>query len=62
MSCSAAGATSPRRWRWPLDAAHPIVLTEADSHLGLANRALAPLARRVCLAFPIPGETASATA
>jgi UDP-N-acetylglucosamine--N-acetylmuramyl-(pentapeptide) pyrophosphoryl-undecaprenol N-acetylglucosamine transferase len=34
----------------------PIVLTEADSHLGLANRALAPLARRVCLAFPIPGR------
>jgi UDP-N-acetylglucosamine--N-acetylmuramyl-(pentapeptide) pyrophosphoryl-undecaprenol N-acetylglucosamine transferase len=32
----------------------PIVLTEADSHLGLTNRALAPLARRVCLAFPIP--------
>ena len=34
----------------------PFVLTEADSHLGLANRALAPLARRVCLAFPIPGR------
>jgi UDP-N-acetylglucosamine--N-acetylmuramyl-(pentapeptide) pyrophosphoryl-undecaprenol N-acetylglucosamine transferase len=32
----------------------PIVLTEADSHLGLTNRALAPLARRVCLAFAIP--------
>jgi UDP-N-acetylglucosamine--N-acetylmuramyl-(pentapeptide) pyrophosphoryl-undecaprenol N-acetylglucosamine transferase len=30
----------------------PLVLTEADSHLGLANRALAPFARRVCLAFP----------
>jgi UDP-N-acetylglucosamine--N-acetylmuramyl-(pentapeptide) pyrophosphoryl-undecaprenol N-acetylglucosamine transferase len=29
----------------------PLVLTEADSHLGLANRALAPFARRVCLAF-----------
>lgn len=29
----------------------PIVLTEADSHLGLANRALAPFARRVCVAF-----------
>jgi UDP-N-acetylglucosamine--N-acetylmuramyl-(pentapeptide) pyrophosphoryl-undecaprenol N-acetylglucosamine transferase len=37
----------------------PIVLTEADSHLGLANRALAPLARRVCLAFPIPGRDGS---
>jgi UDP-N-acetylglucosamine--N-acetylmuramyl-(pentapeptide) pyrophosphoryl-undecaprenol N-acetylglucosamine transferase len=34
----------------------PFVLTEADSHLGLANRALAPLARRVCLAFPIAGR------
>ncbi len=35
----------------------PIVLTEADSHLGLANRLLAPMARRVCLAFPIEGRT-----
>jgi UDP-N-acetylglucosamine--N-acetylmuramyl-(pentapeptide) pyrophosphoryl-undecaprenol N-acetylglucosamine transferase len=34
----------------------PLVLTEADSHLGLANRALAPFARRVCLAFPIEGR------
>jgi UDP-N-acetylglucosamine--N-acetylmuramyl-(pentapeptide) pyrophosphoryl-undecaprenol N-acetylglucosamine transferase len=34
----------------------PLVLTEADSHLGLSNRALAPLARRVCLAFPIEGR------
>jgi UDP-N-acetylglucosamine--N-acetylmuramyl-(pentapeptide) pyrophosphoryl-undecaprenol N-acetylglucosamine transferase len=31
----------------------PLVLTEADSRLGLTNRALAPFARRVCLAFPI---------
>jgi UDP-N-acetylglucosamine--N-acetylmuramyl-(pentapeptide) pyrophosphoryl-undecaprenol N-acetylglucosamine transferase len=31
----------------------PLVLMEADSHLGLTNRLLAPLARRVCLAFPI---------
>jgi UDP-N-acetylglucosamine--N-acetylmuramyl-(pentapeptide) pyrophosphoryl-undecaprenol N-acetylglucosamine transferase len=31
----------------------PLVLTEADSHLGLANRLLAGRARRVCLAFPI---------
>lgn len=31
----------------------PLVLTEADSHLGLSNRLLAPLARRVCLAFPV---------
>ena len=34
----------------------PLVLTEADSHLGLANRLLAPFARRVCLAFPIEGR------
>lgn len=34
----------------------PLVLTEADSHLGLTNRALAPRARRVCLSFPIPGR------
>jgi UDP-N-acetylglucosamine--N-acetylmuramyl-(pentapeptide) pyrophosphoryl-undecaprenol N-acetylglucosamine transferase len=34
----------------------PLVLCEADSHLGLSNRALAPLARRVCLAFPIAGR------
>jgi UDP-N-acetylglucosamine--N-acetylmuramyl-(pentapeptide) pyrophosphoryl-undecaprenol N-acetylglucosamine transferase len=32
----------------------PLVLTEADSHLGVANRLLAPFARRVCLAFPLP--------
>jgi UDP-N-acetylglucosamine--N-acetylmuramyl-(pentapeptide) pyrophosphoryl-undecaprenol N-acetylglucosamine transferase len=34
----------------------PLVLTEADSHLGLANRLLAKRARRVCLAFPIEGR------
>jgi UDP-N-acetylglucosamine--N-acetylmuramyl-(pentapeptide) pyrophosphoryl-undecaprenol N-acetylglucosamine transferase len=34
----------------------PLVLTEADRHLGLANRALAPFARRVCLAFALPGR------
>lgn len=34
----------------------PLVLTEADSHLGLANRALAPFSRRVCLAFPPSGS------
>jgi UDP-N-acetylglucosamine--N-acetylmuramyl-(pentapeptide) pyrophosphoryl-undecaprenol N-acetylglucosamine transferase len=34
----------------------PLVLTEADSHLGLANRLLARLAQRVCLAFPIAGR------
>jgi UDP-N-acetylglucosamine--N-acetylmuramyl-(pentapeptide) pyrophosphoryl-undecaprenol N-acetylglucosamine transferase len=32
----------------------PLVLTEADSHLGVTNRLLAPLAARVCLAFPLP--------
>jgi UDP-N-acetylglucosamine--N-acetylmuramyl-(pentapeptide) pyrophosphoryl-undecaprenol N-acetylglucosamine transferase len=34
----------------------PLVLTEADSHLGFANRLLAKRARRVCLAFPIAGR------
>src|SRR4051812_22584975 len=34
----------------------PLVLTEADSHLGLSNRLLARFARRVCLAFPIAGR------
>jgi UDP-N-acetylglucosamine--N-acetylmuramyl-(pentapeptide) pyrophosphoryl-undecaprenol N-acetylglucosamine transferase len=33
----------------------PLVLTEADRHLGLTNRWLARRARRVCLAFPIDG-------
>lgn len=34
----------------------PLVLTEADSHMGLANRLLAARAVRVCLAFPIEGR------
>jgi UDP-N-acetylglucosamine--N-acetylmuramyl-(pentapeptide) pyrophosphoryl-undecaprenol N-acetylglucosamine transferase len=34
----------------------PLVLTEADRHLGLTNRWLARRARRVCLAFPISGR------
>jgi UDP-N-acetylglucosamine--N-acetylmuramyl-(pentapeptide) pyrophosphoryl-undecaprenol N-acetylglucosamine transferase len=34
----------------------PLVLAEADSHLGLTNRLLAPFARRVCLAFPLDGR------
>ena len=34
----------------------PLVLAEADSHLGLTNRLLAPRARRVCLAFALPGR------
>jgi UDP-N-acetylglucosamine--N-acetylmuramyl-(pentapeptide) pyrophosphoryl-undecaprenol N-acetylglucosamine transferase len=37
----------------------PLVLLEADSHLGLTNRLLAPFARRVCLAFPIDGRDGS---
>jgi UDP-N-acetylglucosamine--N-acetylmuramyl-(pentapeptide) pyrophosphoryl-undecaprenol N-acetylglucosamine transferase len=34
----------------------PMVLAEADSHLGLTNRLLERWARRVCLAFPIAGR------
>jgi UDP-N-acetylglucosamine--N-acetylmuramyl-(pentapeptide) pyrophosphoryl-undecaprenol N-acetylglucosamine transferase len=34
----------------------PIVLCEADSHLGVSNRLLARFAGRVCLAFPIEGR------
>ena len=37
----------------------PVVLTEADSHLGVSNRLLAPFASRVCLAFPLEGRTGS---
>jgi len=37
----------------------PAALTEADAHLGLANRLAAPFARRVFLAFPIPGRAGS---
>lgn len=37
----------------------PLVLSEADSHLGLTNRMLARFARRVCLAFPIAGREGS---
>jgi UDP-N-acetylglucosamine--N-acetylmuramyl-(pentapeptide) pyrophosphoryl-undecaprenol N-acetylglucosamine transferase len=35
----------------------PLVLMEADSHLGLANRLLAPFARRAFLSFPLPGRS-----
>lgn len=35
----------------------PLLVTEADAHLGVANRLLAPLARRVCLAFAIDGRS-----
>jgi UDP-N-acetylglucosamine--N-acetylmuramyl-(pentapeptide) pyrophosphoryl-undecaprenol N-acetylglucosamine transferase len=34
----------------------PAALTEADAHLGLANRLAAPLARRVFLAYDIAGR------
>jgi UDP-N-acetylglucosamine--N-acetylmuramyl-(pentapeptide) pyrophosphoryl-undecaprenol N-acetylglucosamine transferase len=34
----------------------PLVLSEADSHLGLTNRVLARGAWRVCLAFPLAGR------
>ena len=34
----------------------PLVLIESDSHFGLTNRLLAPLARTICLAFPIAGR------
>lgn len=34
----------------------PIVLTEADSHIGLSNRMLVRFASRLCLAFPVEGR------
>ena len=34
----------------------PTALTEADAHLGLANRLAVPFARRVFLAYEIPGR------
>lgn len=34
----------------------PLVITEADAHLGVANRLLAPFARRICLAFALAGR------
>ena len=37
----------------------PAALTEADAHLGLANRLAAPFARRVFLAYEIPGREGS---
>jgi UDP-N-acetylglucosamine--N-acetylmuramyl-(pentapeptide) pyrophosphoryl-undecaprenol N-acetylglucosamine transferase len=33
----------------------PAALTEADAHLGLANRLAGPFARRIFLAFPVRG-------
>jgi UDP-N-acetylglucosamine--N-acetylmuramyl-(pentapeptide) pyrophosphoryl-undecaprenol N-acetylglucosamine transferase len=35
----------------------PLALSEADSHLGVANRLLAPFARRIFLALPIARRT-----
>ncbi len=35
----------------------PVLIVELDSHMGLANRVLAPFAGLVCLSFPIPGKT-----
>jgi UDP-N-acetylglucosamine--N-acetylmuramyl-(pentapeptide) pyrophosphoryl-undecaprenol N-acetylglucosamine transferase len=37
----------------------PLAVTEADSHLGVTNRLLAPLAKRVFLAFPLSDRTRS---
>jgi UDP-N-acetylglucosamine--N-acetylmuramyl-(pentapeptide) pyrophosphoryl-undecaprenol N-acetylglucosamine transferase len=34
----------------------PTLIVELDSHMGLANRLLALLAKRVCLSFAIPGR------
>jgi UDP-N-acetylglucosamine--N-acetylmuramyl-(pentapeptide) pyrophosphoryl-undecaprenol N-acetylglucosamine transferase len=34
----------------------PAALTEADAHLGLANRLAAPFAKRVFLAYPVEGR------
>jgi len=34
----------------------PAAVTEADAHLGLANRLAAPFARRVMLAYPVEGR------
>src|SRR6188474_3319072 len=34
----------------------PAALTEADAHLGLANRLAAPFARRIFLAYPVAGR------
>ncbi|MGH3071640.1 MAG: UDP-N-acetylglucosamine--N-acetylmuramyl-(pentapeptide) pyrophosphoryl-undecaprenol N-acetylglucosamine transferase [Gaiellaceae bacterium] len=47
-----AGPMVYAAWRLKL----PAALTEADAHLGLANRLAAPFARRVFLAYAIPGR------
>jgi UDP-N-acetylglucosamine--N-acetylmuramyl-(pentapeptide) pyrophosphoryl-undecaprenol N-acetylglucosamine transferase len=38
----------------------PAALTEADAHLGLANRLAAPFARRLFLAYPVDGVNGKA--
>ena len=48
-----AGPMVYAAWRRKL----PTALTEADAHLGLANRLAAPFARRVFLAYEIPGRS-----
>jgi len=47
-----AGPMVYAAWRQRL----PAALTEADAHFGLANRLAAPFARRVFLAYEIPGR------
>ena len=37
----------------------PAALTEADAHLGLANRLAAPFAKRLFLAYEIPGRNSA---
>jgi len=37
----------------------PVVVEEADRRLGIANRLLAPFAKKVCLAFKLPGRSSS---
>ncbi len=50
-----AGPMVYAAWRQKL----PAALTEADAHLGLANRLAAPFARRVFLAYGISGRDGS---
>jgi UDP-N-acetylglucosamine--N-acetylmuramyl-(pentapeptide) pyrophosphoryl-undecaprenol N-acetylglucosamine transferase len=37
----------------------PAAVSEADAHLGLANRLAIPFARRAFLSYPLPGRTGS---
>lgn len=41
---------------WAAVARRPTLIMEMDSHMGLANRTLAPLVSRVALSFPVPGR------